>query len=301
MGITSLAYLGFESPNFQEWQTFGPEIFGLAVSPDSRPHEVLLRMDSRHHRIAVRDGAVDKLAYIGWSVAGATELATVVERLEKLGHPVEFGDAELVAERRVVAVAIVEDPAGYRHEIAYGQWYQPNTFAPGRPHAGFVGDDKGIGHVVVVAPTTPEYRAFLIDGLGFKVYAEYPVSFGPGGPTADVLFVRCSERTHCLAVVPIPNMRGIHHFVIEANSLADVGIAYDLVQDRDIPITMTIGSHTIDPVVSFYCRTPSGFDLEFAHGGIDVDDSVIIGKPNKPDIWGHRHTGVGLQTTIVPL
>ena len=53
-----------------------------------------------------------------------------------------------------------------------------------------------------------------------------------------------------------------------ANSLDDVGKAYDIVQSReDIPITMSLGRHMMDSLVSFYLRTPTGFDMAFGAGG----------------------------------
>lgn len=104
-----------------------------------------------------------------------------------------------------------------------------------------------------------------------------------------------------MAILPIPGRQGVHHFMIETKSLQDVGIAYDLLEKRGLPLTITLGSHTIDPVVSFYFRTPSGFDMEYGYGGIEVDDSVIVGKPNHSELWGHKATGIGLPTTIRPL
>ncbi|MDX2937783.1 VOC family protein [Streptomyces ipomoeae] len=298
--IDSLAYLGFESPAVDRWPAFATEIFGFGLGSGASPDTVYLRTDSRHHRVAIHPGDEDRLAYIGWEVRDAQALARARAALEAAGVTVEVADDKLLEERAVVGMISVVDPAGFRHEFAYGQSYQLHSFVPGRVHEGFVGEELGLGHVVVVAPVTDEYRRFLCEVLGLSTYADFPVTM-PGGAQGSALFLRCNERTHCFAVLGLPGLHGVQHFEVEARSMLDVGIAYDLVQEREVPISMTLGSHTIDPVVSFYCRTPSGFDLEFAHGGWSLPQNAVVGKPDKPEIWGHKFTGVGLPTTIRPL
>jgi len=66
--INTLGYLGFESPNHKEWESFGPEIFGLGLNEPGADGTVYLRMDDRHHRIALHPGSEDRLAYIGWEL-----------------------------------------------------------------------------------------------------------------------------------------------------------------------------------------------------------------------------------------
>ncbi|MFJ9590786.1 VOC family protein [Streptomyces acidicola] len=300
MDIRSLAYLGFESPNYRAWETFAPAVLGMQVVEEEED-AVFLRMDSRHHRVVVRPGQRDDISYVGWEVPTLDALETAAREISEAGYQVERGDSKLADQRRVLALIAVTDPAGFRHEIAYGQWYQPHSFTPGRPHDGFVAEEQGLGHLVLAAPVTDEYRHFLATVLSFTVYAEFPVELGPGGATADMLFLRCNSRTHCLAIIGLPSLRGIEHFEVEAKSLSDVGIAYDLLSEHNLEITRTLGSHTIDPVVSFYFRTPSGFDMECAYGGIDIDGTVVVGKPTKTDIWGHRRTGVGPATTLRPI
>ena len=300
MDIRSLAYLGFESPDYRAWESFAPDVLGMQVI-DEGEDAVFLRMDSRHHRVAVRPGERDDISYIGWEVPTRQALEDAARELEAAGYQVERGDAKLADQRRVIALIAVTDPAGFRHEIAHGQWYQPHAFIPGRPHDGFIGDEMGLGHLVLVAPLTDEYKRFLADVLGFTVYAQFPVELGKNGPTAEMFFVRCNSRTHCIAILGFPGLRGVDHFEVEARSLRDVGVAYDKLAGHDLKVRRTLGSHTIDPVVSFYFRTPSGFDMEYAYGGIEVDDTVIIGKPTSTDIWGHQLTDVGTATTIRPI
>ena len=59
MDIKALGYVGFESPNAQAWESFGPEIFGLGLVEPSSDGSVYLRMDDGHHRFSVHPGAED--------------------------------------------------------------------------------------------------------------------------------------------------------------------------------------------------------------------------------------------------
>src|SRR5205807_3226577 len=67
MDILGLGYVGIESPNVEEWSEYGPQVLGFGLAPSERG-TVLLRMDERHHRIAVRHGERDQLSYLGWEL-----------------------------------------------------------------------------------------------------------------------------------------------------------------------------------------------------------------------------------------
>lgn len=296
--IQSLAYLGFETPAVAEWPAFATEIYGFQLGEGAREDSVYLRMDSRHHRLALHPGAEDGLAYIGWELGDADAFAQAREALAAAGFAItEASEAEL-DDRAVSAMFHLADPAGFRHEFAYGQHFSRGTFQPGRPSQGFLAEEEGVGHVVLVAELTAEYRGFLTGVLGLVPYADFPVKVPGTGATGHALFLRCNDRTHCLAVLGMPGMKGLQHVAVEANCLDDVGIAYDRVQQRGVPIAATLGSHTIEACVSFYARTPSGFDLEFVHGGVKVTHNTIIGKPVKTDVWGHKPGNAGMPTTI---
>jgi extradiol dioxygenase len=66
----------------------------------------------------------------------------------------------------------------------------------------------------------------------------------------------------------------LHHFMLQLQSLDDVGATYDLCQARDVPIVMKLGKHTDDHMVWFYLHTPSGFNVEYGWGAREVDDST---------------------------
>ncbi|MFF7260849.1 hypothetical protein ACFZCL_11285 [Streptomyces sp. NPDC008159] len=53
MKIHALGCLGFESPRYEEWLTFGPEVFGLQIGDRDPDGTIHLRMDDRLRRLSV--------------------------------------------------------------------------------------------------------------------------------------------------------------------------------------------------------------------------------------------------------
>ena len=50
----------------------------------------------------------------------------------------------------------------------------------------------------------------------------------------------------------MPGMqKRLHHFMLQLQSLEDVGATYDVCQARDVPIVMKLGKHTNDHMGSF--------------------------------------------------
>jgi extradiol dioxygenase len=301
MDIKALGYLGFESPEAKAWEKFGPEIFGLGLSEPGNDGTAYLRMDDRHHRIAIHPGEADRLAYIGWELRGSAAFAAAVEELRGKKLDVTLGSPAECAERRVQGLARIHDPAGYVHEVFCGPTLIANSFLPGKPMGGFVADGYGVGHVVVVVPElTRELDDFATGVLGFELFSGAPADMGQhGGPKPQ--FYRCNRRTHCFAYVGIPGMRGVQHICIEANRLDDVGRAYDLVQERNLPMTLSLGRHTMDTLVSFYMRSPSGFDIEFGAGGELLGDDFVQVNPSHSEVWGHKSVLKGWAPTVMRL
>src|SRR5205809_494451 len=88
--------------------------------------------------------------------------------------------------------------------------------------------------------------------------------------------------------VPQPPKR-LNHFMLQAKTLDDVGATYYLCQDQGVPIARSLGRHTNDHMVSFYLRTPSGFEVEYGWGGRVVDDSTWqVQLHTAGSMWGHR-------------
>jgi 3,4-dihydroxy-9,10-secoandrosta-1,3,5(10)-triene-9,17-dione 4,5-dioxygenase len=102
-------------------------------------------------------------------------------------------------------------------------------------------------------------------------------------------FFGCNPRHHSLAVAPIPAASGLIHLMIEVESLDDVGRAMDRCQRNGAPLVSSLGRHANDFMVSFYLRTPSGFDIEYGTGGLVLDEATWVARQTTAhSLWGHR-------------
>ena len=292
--IDSLSYIGFTSPQASEWRDFGPNVLGLQLAPEQPDGIVRLRVDDAAYRISIEDGAVDNLDHIGWAVAGPREFEVAIAKLQAAGIGVVRECAELAEKRCVADLVSFKDPMGWRQELSWGQAHRQGTFQPGRPMSGFVTGNQGLGHIVLVAPDLALAETFYMDVLGFRLSDE--VRF----MGLKIRFYHCNTRHHSFAMLALPGMTGVAHLMLQTRSLDDVGTALDIVQRRGYQMPMSLGRHCNDHMVSFYVRTPSGFDIEYGWGAVDVDDEKSRpGLYDSGDIWGHHPPGDGISLPAI--
>jgi extradiol dioxygenase len=281
--IQSLSYIGFSSPNAQDWRTFGPDLLGFQLAADAPDGGVRLRLDDAQWRIAVHPGDINDLAYLGWSVSGPAALRTAIVRLNDAGVDVHHADEVLRADRCVAELIWFIDPVGWRHELSWGQAMRPASFRAGRAMSGFVTGEAGLGHVVMFAPDPALTEDFYVDVLGMRLSDQ--IYMGP----IILRFFHCNPRHHTLALVNLPGLVGFHHLMVEVNSMDDVGTALDRVKAAGCSISEDIGRHTNDYMTSFYVRTPSGFDIEYGWGGRLIDSATWQSNTyDSNSIWGHH-------------
>ena len=104
-------------------------------------------------------------------------------------------------------------------------------------------------------------------------------------------FFHCNGREHTFVVgrAGSGDVKRIGHFMVELNSMDDVGSCLDRVEDRGIEIKYRLGKHTNDHMISFYMHTPSGFLMEYGWNGRLVnDENWQVNIYDRASIWGHR-------------
>jgi biphenyl-2,3-diol 1,2-dioxygenase len=289
MSITSLGYLGFRVSDPGAWENFAVHVLGL-MSVTSPGGAQRFRNDAHDWRIAIQEGSEDDLAYVGFEVRGAGDLEAVRQRLIVAGHEVIDGDQTRRRERGVLGLITTCDPGGLTVEIYYGPTVTNETPFRSPSGANFVTGDQGLGHIVLAHPDIDAMRSFYTDALGFSlsdiIRMEVAPDFG-----VDLEFFHCNRRHHTLALVPVPAAKRLHHFMLETESLDDVGFALDRATATGAGITQTLGRHTNDHMVSFYAATPSGFQVEYGWGAREVDASWRVVRHQKISIWGHKMVG----------
>ena len=162
-------------------------------------------------------------------------------------------------------------------------------FQSPRPISGFEGGTLGLGHMVVVMDDFDRSLHFYRDVLGMRL-SDFVQVERPPGHKLRLAFFHCNPRHHTLAFYAAPQPpKRLNHFMLQAKTLDDVGATYYLCQDQGVPIARSLGRHTNDHMVSFYLRTPSGFEVEYGWGGRVVDDSTWqVQLHTAGSMWGHR-------------
>ena len=291
--ITQLGYLGIGVSDINAWEEFATQTLGLQVSNKEDDGTLLLRLDDYHHRFLIHPTGEDDVAYLGWEVTGTHELRAMEEQLRAAGIEVQHGTREEAAARRVVELITYKDPSGIPSEIFYGPLMTFNKpFQSPRPLSGFVAAEQGLGHMVITMDDFDQSVDFYRDVLGMRI-SDYIQLTRPSGEEVQLAFFHCNPRHHTIAFFARPNPpKRLNHFMLQVQSMDDVGSTYDLCQDQGTPIARTLGRHTNDHMVSFYMQTPSGFEVEYGWGARVVDDSTWqVQYHTAGSIWGHKSAG----------
>jgi biphenyl-2,3-diol 1,2-dioxygenase/3,4-dihydroxy-9,10-secoandrosta-1,3,5(10)-triene-9,17-dione 4,5-dioxygenase len=290
MTTLRLGYLGISTPDPREWDAFAQDVLGTTVDEGSAGGPSRLILGGNQPAVFLESAAEADVRYLGWEVQDAGAASAVAERLTKLGVGIVAASPDEVKQRAVDGIFAFDDPFGYRHEVYFG------------PHRHLTRRRTGdmefpeLGHAFLLVPDQEAAEQFYCAALGLSVSDHISFTMGatpfePGPVPVDVSFLFASRRHHVLAVAGLPEglpKRGLAHFMIEAESLDDVGRTYDACLDRGLLVT-TIGRHTNDEVISFYLSAPGGVVIEYGWGGLLLsEENRSIPRYDAPSLWGHR-------------
>ena len=287
--VTQLGYLGIGVSDIDAWERFATETLGLQVSKDSDDGSMFLRMDEYHHRFILHPGGNDDVAYVGWQVADEHAFTELTGQLKAAGTDVIPGTQAEAEARRVVGLAKFVDPSGIPGEVYFGPPVSFDTpFKSPRPISGFETGTMGLGHIVLTVDDYDASLHFYRDVLGMHISDFVQLNL-PSGFKGTMAFFHCNPRHHTLAFMTAPSPKRLRHFMVQLKSLDDVGTTYFMAQDQGAPIARGMGRHTNDHMVSFYVRSPSGFEVEYGWGAREVDNATWqVQQHTKGSIWGHR-------------
>ena len=279
--IEGLGYIAVTTTDREAWRDWAARVLAMEVAA-LPAGDLALRMDEKWGRIFVAAGTANGVAALGFEVADEAALDTLMRRLDAAGEPIRRASAAETAERRVAGLAIARDPAGNRLEFFHGLAATPTSFRPPQPMSGFRTGALGMGHVVLSVADHDAMLPFYRDRLGLRLSDYFLAPF-------KATFLHANPRHHSVALIETGS-DGIHHLMVEVNSLDDVGRAYDAALETPDKVAVTLGRHINDHVTSFYAWCPSGFMIEYGWGGREVDDAtwepalLTLG----PSFWGHE-------------
>lgn len=292
MGISNLGYVRIYAKDMDAWREYATKVMGMIIGQGEDPNSLYLRMDDYPHRWIIIPGEEDKLASHGWECANEAELEDVKQRLDAAGVAWEEGTEEELTDRKVAGLIKTTDPSGYTVEIFHTVALQHRRIPTPYGHT-FVTGDQGAGHIVLSSKDEEKDLAFYRDVLGFQLRdsMRIPAVFvgrPEGSEPAWLRFLGCNPRHHALAFAPYPNPTGIIHLMVEVENSDDVGLAMDRAARKNVKMSATLGRHVNDDMLSFYMKTPGGFDCEYGCEGLQVErDSWIARESTAVSLWGH--------------
>ena len=291
--IAKLGYVGVQTPRHEEFRTWGPEVLGCMLGPDGDDGAVRLKIDDADYRLSLHPGDDHRFLYAGWEVVNHRDLDAAVKRLEDNGAKPRYADKALAEKRGVDVLVQFEDPFGLPQELFCYQESNYHFWHPPRPHAGFVTQEQGLGHVVFVVPDARKAVDFYIDAMGFTTSEVLKMN----EPLGEMWFLRVNPRHHSVAFLEMPNSLGLHHVYLESKELDDVGYSYYdvLGGDSNPDLQMTFGRHIGDQVISYYVHTAGGFMIEYGWGGAWIDEmdkrspnNLNFRNGKRQELWGHH-------------
>jgi 3,4-dihydroxy-9,10-secoandrosta-1,3,5(10)-triene-9,17-dione 4,5-dioxygenase len=289
MMLDQLAYIVVQSAKIDEWRQLALNTLDTMVT-DADDGSIMLKYDDWQYRLLIVPAESDAFVASGWSVLSEDEWVAALHDAQASGVDVTVADQRRCDQRLVAGLFSFTDPAGNQHEIVWGRTSGPAPFHSPTGITRFVTGDLGLGHVVL--PCSGDFDKAIkfyrsVMGLEYSDYVRRQVR--PGAEPLRVYFFHCANaRQHSLALASVPNPVGLVHFLMEVESLDQVGYALDRAAREQAPVTRSLGRHVNDSMVSFYILTPSGFQIEYGFGGERMDWSHHeVHRISDGSYWGH--------------
>jgi 3,4-dihydroxy-9,10-secoandrosta-1,3,5(10)-triene-9,17-dione 4,5-dioxygenase len=292
MTITELGYVVVGATELEKWRRYGEDVLGMAAV-DGPAGALYLKMDSRDFRFLIQEGERDELFASGWGVADLGSFNAVRTRLETAGVAVSEGDKAGRALRKVQDYFSFKDPAGLRHEVFWGPIASFSRFVSPLGTK-FITGDLGMGHAVLPTGDIDATVDFWTGVMGFGVSDLLHMTLAEGVPPIRIYFLHCAAgRQHSLAFAELTDPTGCNHLMVEVDSVDEVGRCLDRVEQFQVKQTLSLGRHVNDDMVSFYMKTPGGFQMEFGAGGSVKDwSNYTVFESTRGSHWGHKFLGM---------
>jgi 2,3-dihydroxybiphenyl 1,2-dioxygenase len=296
-GSVHLGYAVIETNKFDDWKRFGRDAIGMHFD-EMLPDNIRFRLDANECRFLLQRGPAEDVVVLGWHLDDHSTFDEIARR---------------VADHGVLAVEGTDDEAKLRGVDRFLRFPGPNgltqeTYTTAHtahlpldiPGSGFVTGAGGIGHVAVTTKKPHELRGYYNHVFDARLsdYIDETIN----SMKLKIRFLRVNERHHSVAIASVnalpinPIRTRVQHVNVQVSTLDDMVASYRRVKELGFDTALSVGQHTNDKELSYYARTPSGFEWEVGWNPIVVDESTW--KPTTHQgisIWGHKPEG---QTVI---
>ncbi|MEU3612348.1 VOC family protein [Streptomyces sp. NPDC006872] len=292
-GAVHLGYTVVESNRFADWRRFGTDAIGM--HHDDLDTDVMrFRLDEQECRFLLRRGPAEDVVAIGWHIDDHTAFERIEHRIRAHGVPVAEGTEEEAELRGVERLLRFPGPKGITQEIYTTPVTSPEPLR--MLASGWVTGDAGMGHVAITSAKPALMRGYFNTVFDARLtdYIDETIS----GVKLKIRFLRVNERHHSIAIaavrgLPIDPIRTrVQHLNIQAASLDDLARSYERVHELGFDMALSVGRHTNDKELSYYARTPSGFEWEVGWNPIVIDESTWQPSTHRGiSTWGHLPVG----------
>ncbi|MGW4355159.1 VOC family protein [Nocardia sp. NPDC004582] len=295
-GAVHLGYIAVQSNRLPQWRRFGADAIGLHVD-EIDGGALRFRLDDRECRFLIERGPAEDVTAIGWQIDDHQTFDRILARVADRGVPITEGSADEAALRGVERLWRFAGPKGLAQEIFTTPVSAP---APLRMlSSGWVTGEAGLGHVAIVSREPEAMRAYYRTVFDSRLtdFIDENVS----GLRMRIRFLRVNERHHSIAIANIRGLRidplrtRVQHINIQSETLDDMLAAFGRVTELGFRMQWSVGQHTNDRELSFYCVTPSGFELEVGWNpvviGPELESTWEPATYQGISSWGHTPVG----------
>ncbi|MFF3374168.1 VOC family protein [Streptomyces sp. NPDC002680] len=292
-GSVHLGYLVVETNRFTEWRRFGTDAIGMHHD-DLDTGLMRFRLDDQECRFLLRRGPAEDVVATGWHLDDHTTFEQIEARVRAHGVPCVEGTAEEAKQRGVERLLRFPGPKGIAQEIYTSPVRSPEPLK--MLSSGWVTGDSGMGHVAITSARPTLMRGYFTTVFDARLtdYIDETIS----GARLKIRFLRVNERHHSIAIaavrgLPIDPVRTrVQHLNIQAASLDDLARSYERVHELGFDMALSVGQHTNDKELSYYARTPSGFEWEVGWNPVVVDEATWEPSTHQGiSVWGHLPVG----------
>ncbi|WP_262057324.1 VOC family protein [Streptomyces sp. STR69] len=292
-GSVHLGYLVIETNRFADWRRFGTDAIGMHRD-DLDAGLMRFRLDDQECRFLLRSGPAEDVVATGWHIDDHATFEQIEARIRAHGVPVVEGSKEEAELRGVERLLRFPGPKGITQEIYTAPVLTPEPLR--MLASGFVTGDSGLGHVAITSTKPAQLRGYF--NTVFDARLTDCIDETISGVKLKIRFLRVNERHHSIAVaavrgLPIDPVRTrVQHLNVQVTTLDDVAQSYQRVCELGFDMALSVGQHTNDKELSYYARTPSGFEWEVGWNPIVIDETTWEPSTHQGiSIWGHLPVG----------
>lgn len=296
-GAVHLGYVVIETNRFTDWRRFGVDAIGMHLdTPDT--DTLRFRLDDHQCRFLLQRGPAEDVTAVGWQIDDHETFDQILSRVADRGVPISEGTPEETALRGVERLWRFPGPKGLVQEV-FTTPVRDETPLTIRT-SGFVTGEGGMGHIAITTTKPHQLRGYYNTVFDARLtdYIDETIS----GVKLKIRFLRVNNRHHSVAIAATQGLRvdpirtRIQHLNIQVAALDDMTQSYQRVRELGFDMALSVGQHTNDRELSYYARTPSGFEWEVGWNPVTIDENTWEPTTHKGiSIWGHTPVG---QTVI---